>query len=62
MWVRSRATVIAVVREGVATYEPDPSFSYRPGDVVVLVGTEAALERAERVFVAGVREPEVPSP
>jgi K+/H+ antiporter YhaU regulatory subunit KhtT len=57
MLVRSRATAIAVVREGVATYEPDPSFSYRPGDVVVPVGAEAALERAERVFLAESLEP-----
>lgn len=49
---RTGATALAVVRGGVAIYEPDASFSYRPGDVVVLVGTDAALAKAERLFVA----------
>jgi CPA2 family monovalent cation:H+ antiporter-2 len=49
---RTGATVIAVVREGVAIYEPVPSFRFFAGDVVVLVGTEEALEKAERLFVA----------
>jgi K+/H+ antiporter YhaU regulatory subunit KhtT len=39
------------VREGGAIYEPDAGFGYRPGDVVVLVGTDEALEKAERMFV-----------
>lgn len=52
---RSGATVLAAVRDGVAIYEPDSAFGYRAGDVVVLVGTEEALERAERVFVADSR-------
>ncbi len=53
MHLRSRtgATVLAAVREGRAIYEPDRSFGYRPGDVVVLVGTREALEKAEREFV-----------
>ena len=46
------ATVLAAVREGVAIYEPDPAFGYRAGDLVVLVGTPAALERAEPIFLA----------
>jgi len=54
---RTGATVLAAVRDGVAIYEPDQAFGYRAGDVVVLVGTEEALERAERVFVAGGLEP-----
>jgi len=48
---RTGATVVAVVREGKALYEPDAAFGYRPGDVVVLVGTDEALEKAERMFV-----------
>jgi len=48
---RTGATVLAAVREGKAIYEPDPSFGYRPGDVVVLVGTPESLEKAERMFV-----------
>jgi CPA2 family monovalent cation:H+ antiporter-2 len=55
---RTGATVLAVVRDDVAIYEPDPSFGYRAGDIVVLVGTEEALEKAEVIFVAGSRKPE----
>jgi CPA2 family monovalent cation:H+ antiporter-2 len=52
---RTGATVIAVVRDGTAIYEPVPSFRFRQGDVVVLVGTEAALAKAEGMFLAGYR-------
>jgi K+/H+ antiporter YhaU regulatory subunit KhtT len=50
--------VLAAVRQGKPIYEPDPAFGYRPGDVVVLVGTAEALEKAERLFVGKRREPE----
>jgi TrkA domain protein len=53
---RTGATVLAAVRDGVAIIEPDQAFGYRAGDVVVLVGTEEALEQAEKVFVAEGRE------
>lgn len=46
------ATVIAVVREGTAYYTPDPEFRFQPGDTVVLVGDEDALEKAGRIFRA----------
>jgi TrkA domain protein len=49
--MRTGATVIAVVREGAAIYEPVPSFRFVVGDVVVLVGTDEALEKAEGMFV-----------
>jgi monovalent cation:H+ antiporter-2, CPA2 family len=58
---RTGATVIAVVREGVAIYEPVPSFRFFAGDIVVLVGTEEAMAKAEGVFVAASREPEAGS-
>jgi len=51
---RTGATVLAAVRDGVAIYEPDPSFGYRAGDTVVLVGTAEALAKAEAVFVGDV--------
>jgi CPA2 family monovalent cation:H+ antiporter-2 len=44
------ASVIAVVREGEARYTPDPEFRFRPGDLVVLVGTGDALAQAASVF------------
>jgi CPA2 family monovalent cation:H+ antiporter-2 len=37
------ATVVAVVRDAVAHYDPAPGFRYQPGDVVVLVGAAPAL-------------------
>jgi CPA2 family monovalent cation:H+ antiporter-2 len=55
MRTRTGATVLAVVREGKALYEPEAGFGYRPGDVVVLVGTDQALEKAERMFVGSGR-------
>jgi CPA2 family monovalent cation:H+ antiporter-2 len=47
----TRATVIAVVRGGVALYPPEPTFRFQPGDTVVLVGDRDALDRALRLFV-----------
>jgi CPA2 family monovalent cation:H+ antiporter-2 len=44
------AVVIAVVRDGVAHYTPDPSFRFQAGDTAVLVGNRDALERAGSVF------------
>jgi CPA2 family monovalent cation:H+ antiporter-2 len=46
------ATVIAVIRQGAALYTPDPTFQFRAGDTVVLVGDREALYRAIQVFRA----------
>jgi CPA2 family monovalent cation:H+ antiporter-2 len=46
------ATVIAVVRDGKALYQPDPEFRFRVGDIVVLVGTREALEKGSLLFRA----------
>ncbi len=48
------AMVIAVVRDGVAFYTPDPDFRFREGDTVVLVGDRPALQRAAAIFRAAV--------
>ena len=45
-------TVIAVVRDGVALYTPDPDFRFQTADTVVLVGPREALERAAARFRA----------
>jgi len=45
-------TVIAVIRDGVALYTPDPEFRFRPGDTVVLIGDRQALRRGAQVFRA----------
>lgn len=50
------ATVIAVVRDGVPYYTPDPEFRFRSGDTVVLVGDRESLERGIRAFRAIVRD------
>jgi len=45
-------TVIAVIRDSVALYTPDPEFRFRPGDTVVLIGDREALRRGAQVFRA----------
>ncbi len=44
------AIVLAVIRDGVARYTPDPDFRFQPGDTVVLMGDQQSLERAAQVF------------
>lgn len=46
------ASVIAVIRNGVALYTPDPSFRFRAGDTVVLVGNRDALAAGGALFRA----------
>ncbi len=46
------ATVVAVVREGVARYEFDDAFRFAPGDTVVLVGPSPAILKGAGVFRA----------
>lgn len=41
-------TITALVREGERYRDPDPSMRLHPGDVLVLLGTNEHLERAER--------------
>ena len=43
---RTRALVIAVVRDGKHTLGPEPDFTFRPGDILVLVGDHQALDAA----------------
>jgi len=54
---RTRALVIAVVREGKHYLSPEPDFEFHPGDILVLVGDHAALEAA---FAALTPEARVP--
>ena len=44
------AVVVAVVREGKAIYQRTPDFSFRPGDIVVMVGDRESLERTAKIF------------
>ncbi len=43
---RTRALIIAVVRDGKHHVSPDPDFALQEGDILVLVGDHDALERA----------------
>ena len=43
---RTRASVIAVVRDGAPITNPEPDFELRVGDTLVLVGDHAALDAA----------------
>jgi TrkA domain protein len=43
---KTRALVIAAVRNGVHTLGPGPDFRFQAGDVLVLVGDHQALESA----------------
>lgn len=42
----TRALIIAVVRDGAHTLSPDSGFTFRAGDILVLVGDHQALEGA----------------
>jgi len=44
------AVVIAVVRDGKAIYQRDPGFTFRTGDIVVMVGDSESLARTEGLF------------
>ena len=43
---RTRALIIAVVRDGTHTLGPGPEYQLRPGDILVLVGDHEALDAA----------------
>jgi uncharacterized protein with PhoU and TrkA domain len=49
---RTGSIVIAVIREGKAMYRHDPTFRFRTGDTVVLVGESDALQRGSGLFRA----------
>jgi CPA2 family monovalent cation:H+ antiporter-2 len=54
--VRSRGAEVAftaIRRQGITGREPDGETELREGDVVVIYGTEEALEHAEAVLLAG---------
>jgi len=48
------ATVIAAVRQGQPYHVPDPHFRFQPGDIVVLVGDRAAIDKGTSMFRASV--------
>jgi CPA2 family monovalent cation:H+ antiporter-2 len=46
------SVVVAVVRDGIALYKRDPSFRFRAGDTVVLVGDSDSLKKGSELFRA----------
>jgi TrkA domain protein len=47
---RTGASVVAVIRGDSSIPGPGPDFRFEPGDVVLLMGSEPAVEAAERVL------------
>ena len=47
------ATVIAAVRKGVATTNPQPDFLIKPGDILVIIGSHAQLHSATEFLKRG---------
>nr|WP_194824756.1 cation:proton antiporter regulatory subunit [Nocardia sp. XZ_19_231] len=53
MRTRTKASVVAVVRAGEVTPSPGTDFTFIPGDLVVVVGTDEGLDAAGRLLGAG---------
>jgi CPA2 family monovalent cation:H+ antiporter-2 len=56
---RTGVVQIAVVRDGKPIYQRDPTFCYKVGDTVVLVGDSDSLNRAMSLFRSGEASPDV---
>lgn len=50
MRTRTGASIVAVVRAGVAHASPGPDFRFEEGDVAVVVGTGDGLDEAARIL------------
>jgi K+:H+ antiporter subunit KhtT len=50
---RTGASIVAVIRAGVATPSPGPEFGLAAGDLVVVVGTRAAIDEVAVVLDGG---------
>src|SRR5262245_26158121 len=49
---RTGASVVAVIRGDQSIPGPGPDFRFEPSDVVLLMGSEPAVEAAERLLTA----------
>lgn len=47
---RTGSSIVAVIREGAATTNPQPHWRFELGDVLVLIGGHAEVEAAERIL------------
>ncbi|NUT94048.1 MAG: cation:proton antiporter regulatory subunit [Saccharothrix sp.] len=53
MRTRTGASIVAVVRAGVAHSSPGPGFLFENGDLAVVVGTADGLDAADRILTGG---------
>lgn len=47
---RTGASIVAVLRQGAALPSPTPDFVLQPGDLVVTVGTQAAVDQVAHIL------------
>jgi len=47
---RTGASIVAIMRKGVALPSPTPDFVLQPGDLVVTVGTQAAVDMVAHIL------------
>jgi TrkA domain protein len=47
---RTGASIVAVIRQGVATPSPGPDFGLEAADLVVVVGTKEAIDQVAAIF------------
>jgi TrkA domain protein len=47
---RTGASIVAVLRQGAAVTSPTPDFVLLPGDLVVTVGTQAAIDQVAQIL------------
>ena len=53
---QGRTSVLALVREGVSVESPPTDYALRPGDILVLLGSHADLDRAVQLLTAPTPE------
>jgi K+/H+ antiporter YhaU regulatory subunit KhtT len=59
---RTGVTVVGIARAGEEIFSPDPTMPIQAGDLLIVVGTEAAKERLRQVVGAPPRGEEVGAP
>jgi len=51
---KTGASIIAIVRQGNAVTNPQGNFRIAEGDVVILIGSHAQLDKAKRFIIEGI--------
>ncbi len=55
---RTGASIVAVLRQGAAVPSPTPDFILQPGDLVVTVGTQQAIDKVARILDGSAGPPQ----